>query len=355
MLFILNYKNKSSKHLLMIFLVLVFSFQLISAQSNSKDNTEPSWVYLKKADNFKEQGDYSTAIIEARKARLRFIEEQLDEYFLMVKETFTEKTDYELMKLVNAKEIQLKKDDIYPEYHELMGDLYMLTDFLEEAEKEYKISLEQKNFFDYTDKVIEIKYKLAEVYNKKRNYELEDIVYREILEEYFEQKSGDYWNRMKYNIRKDQTLSHVFRIYRVDGIKYLEALFKVGRRAALLKRKNESLFYLANAAIVWMTYYNIFIKNYNYNFQYSSPVDFINYLSNRNIFEYLSEDYLIHEIMFYIAYNFYLNDQDVIMNQFFELSRKFGAGTDEEEILIDRIAFLLENRGYVITYEEIIR
>lgn len=333
--------------------VNIYDLVIMSREADA-EKSEPSWTYLKRAENLKEQGNYAAALIEAKRAKVKFIEEKLNVYYEMIREKYREKTAYELKKMVRAMEKELKLNDNYPQFHELMGDLYTLTDFLVEAEKEYKIALSQKEFFDYPDKVLEIKYKLAAVYGMQNRYDLEDIAYREILTSYEALKPADFWARIRVNIRKDQTLSHVFRIYRVDGIQYLQALYKVGRRSALLKRRDDALFYLSNAAIVWMTYYNELIKKRDMNFQYTAPVDFINYVTKNNLFEYISEDYLIHEIMFYTGYCYFVNGDEQIMRLYFDLAKMFSKGTDKEEEIADRIAFLLDNRDHRMTYDEII-
>lgn len=327
---------------------------VIMSREPANSSAEPSWTFLKRAENLKEQGNYAAALIEAKRAKVKFIEEKLSVYYEDIKAKHRDKTGYELKKMVRAKEKELKLNDNYPQFHELMGDLYTLTDFLIEAEKEYKIALSQKVYFDYPDKVLEIKYKLADVYGKQNRYDLEDIIYREILTAYDALKPADFWARIKVNIRKDQTLSHVFRIYRVEGIQYLQALYKVGRRSALLKRGDDSLFYLSNAAIVWMTYYNELIKKRDLNFQYTAPVDFINYVTKNNLFEYISEDYIIHEIMFYIGYNYFVTGDEEIMRLYFDLAKMFSKGTDKEEEIADRIAFLMSNRDHRMTYDEIV-
>ncbi|MCG8572758.1 MAG: MC/SLC25 family protein [Spirochaetes bacterium] len=319
-----------------------------------KKEHQPSWVYLRTAENLKEKGDYAQAIIHAKKARKSYINEKLAKYFEELREEHQDKTSYEILKIVDHKEEELKINDDYPAYHELLGDLYVLTDFLSEAEKEYQLALKQKAFLEYPDKILELKYKLADVYHRNHQYELEDLVYREIVEGYFAQKNIEYWNRMRYNIRKDQTLSHVFRIYRNEGIKYLKALYKIGFRSALLKRKDESLFYLANAAITWMTFNNDYVKQFYFDFQYAGPIDFINYITNKNVYEYYSDNDIMNEIMFYIGYNFYLNNEAEIMDHFFQLANKFSLTNEQREEMDDRIYYLLTHPGHMITYDEIL-
>ena len=313
-----------------IIFVLFILFSVSATIFSDDKNDDPSWVYLKKAENLKENGEYSLAIIEARKARMKYLDEEINKYYASIKNIYTDRIEYELKKMVTKKRDELLLNDNYPQYHELMGDLYVLTNFLDEAEKEYKIALSQKSSFAYPQKYIEIKYKIADIYGKKNNYELQDIVYREITEEYFNKKSDSYWNRIKINIKDDLTLNHVFRIYRIDGIEYLEAIYKIGRRSALLRRKNEeSLFYLANAAIVWMTYYSNLIKKYHIDFQYSNPSDFINYISKDRLYEYEIRDY------------------------YFKLALIFSKGTKREEEMKKRIDYFNLDKDYILSYDEI--
>ena len=336
-----------------IFLLLFILSALVLIYSKDNGN-DPSWVYLKRAENMKENGEYSLAIIEAKKARMKYFEEEIAKYYESIRDIYTDKIEYELKKMVDKKRDELLANDNYPQYHELMGDLYVLTNFLDEAEKEYKIALTQKRYFAYPHKYIEIKYKIADIYNKENNYELQDIVYREITEEYFNTKNESYWNRIKINIKNDQTLNHVFRIYRIDGIEYLEAIYKIGRRSALLRRKNEeSLFYLANAAIVWMTYYSNLIKKSNFDFQYSNPSDFINYISKDRLYEYQTKEYIIDEIFFFIGYVFHVENEYEIRDYYFNLALIFSKGTKREEELRKRINYFNLDKDYILTYDEI--
>ena len=315
---------------------------------------EPSWVYLKRAENLKEKGEYAFAIMEAQKARKVFIKEKIDHYYKMIREIHKDKIEYELTKMIDRKEEELLKNDNYPQYHELMGDLYILTDFIDKGEEEYQKALSQKKYFEYPQKIIEIKYKIANIYNKKTDYELEDIIYREITKEYFDTKNKEYWERIRYNIKKDPSLSHVFRIYRIDGIEYLQALYRIGRRSALLQRKSDALFFLVNAATVWMTYYSNLIKKYHFEFQYSSPTDFINYISKKRIYEYQSEDYMMDEILFFIGYIYLLENEEEIKDHYFNLAKIFSKNTKREEEINNRIEYFKKDKEHILTYEEFI-
>ncbi|HOV13241.1 MAG TPA: hypothetical protein PK771_03065 [Spirochaetota bacterium] len=215
--------------------VIIFLFLTFFLYSQ-KSKDEPSWIYLKKAENLKSQMDYATALTMARKAKQVRIQEKLDIYRDDVFKKQRDKTEYEIKKMVAQKREQLIENDDYPEYHELMGDLYYLTGFLSESIKEYKTTILQKNSFEYPQKLVEVKYKLANVYEKVFDYELSDIIYREITEMFFKKRKQDFWNRIQLNIKDDPTLEKVMRIYRVDGIEYLKALYKVGKRSALIGR-----------------------------------------------------------------------------------------------------------------------
>ena len=340
---------KSKSILFLLFFLLI----TILVYSNDKSD-DPSWVYLKRAENMKENGEYSLAIIQAKKARMKYLNEEINKYYEKIREIHRDKIEYELKKMVDKKREELLRNDNYPQYHELMGDLYVLTNFLDEAEKEYKIALSQKNNFAYPHKSIEIKYKLADIYSKKNNYELQDIIYREITEGFFNKKNDSFWNRIKINIKNDLTLNHVFRIYRIDGIEYLEAIYKIGRRSALLRRKNEeSLFYLANAAIVWMTYYSNLIKKHHFDFQYSNPTDFINYISKDRLYEYETKEYIIDEIFFFIGYVFHVENELEIRDYYFKLALIFSKGTKREEELKKRINYFNFDKDYILSYDEI--
>lgn len=317
------------------------------------DLSEPYWVYLKRAENLKQKGDYSQAIIEARRSKKAFIEGKLQKYYENIRAEHRDMIEYELAKMMADKKKELLQNDDFPQYHELLGDLYIHTDFLEEALAEYERALSQKDFFEYSQKYIEIKYKIAGIHNKNMNYELEDIYYREIVDEYLKTKNKEYWGRVRFNIKSAPSLIRVFRIYRIDGIEYLQALYKIGRRSALLERNSEALFYLSNAAIVWMTYYSKLIKKHHYKFQYSSPSDFINYITKRKNYELESEDYIIDEILFFIGYVYRLEGQDEIREHYYNLARIFSKGTKMEEDIKNLIEYLKKDKKHILTYEEL--
>ncbi len=334
----------------LFFTLMLTQFFLFSQKSNK----EPSWVYLKRAENLKIKGEYAQAIIEARKARATFIEEKIEKFYIETRNTNPDKTEYEIKKIVEQKKATLMTDDNYPQYHELMGDLYTLTGLLNEAENEYKKALSGAKYFDYLQKNIEVRYKLADVYTKKRDYELADIVYREIVNDYFKAKEEDFWNRVRYNIKNDITLSHVFRIYRIDGIEYLHALYKIGFRSALLNRKEDAIFFLANAAIVWMTYYSSLIKKVDTDFQYASPADFVPFLENKSKYEYSNDDYIIDEIMFFIGYIYGLDKNYKIRDSFFNLALTFSKNTSKRSEIFNRIEYFKRDPEHILGYEEFI-
>jgi|GEM_PF-1194976 len=341
---------KKNKKIIIFLLLHLFLFNI---NPKDKNVSEPSWVYLKKAENLKEKGEYSLAIIEARKSREIFINEKLELYYEEIRDLHRDKIEYELITMKKEKEQELLQNDNYPQYHELMGDLYVLTNLMEEAENEYKTALAQKKYLEFPQKALEIKYKIAEIHNKKSEFELADIVYREILKDYFELKHKEYWDRIRENINKDKTLEYVFKIYRIEGMEYLKALYMIGRRAAILQRKKEAMFYLVNAAIVWMTHYSNLIKKYHFDFQYSNPTDFINYIAKRKIYEYESEELLMDEILFFIGYIYYLDKDAKLYDYFFNLAKIFSKNTNKEIEIKNRIDYLLKVKDHIITYEEL--
>ena len=188
---------------------------------------------------------------------------------------------------------------------------------------------------------------------------MEDIIYREITKEYFNKKNKEYWDRIRTNIfgsndiKGDITLNHVFKIYRVDGIEYLNALYKIGRRSALLQKKSEALFYLANAAIVWMTHTADQIKKYYYDFQYASPIDFINYITKDRLFEYNTQDFIMDEIFFFIGYVYFMDKSIQLSNHYFNLAVLYSKGTNREEELKKRIEYLNIDSSYMISLDEL--
>jgi hypothetical protein len=314
---------------------------------------EPSWVYLKKAENLCQNGSYSEAVIEARNARKKFINEQLDKYFTDIYYVNKDKTEYEIKKMVDKRREELYLDDNYPSFHELIGDLYVKTNFIDEAIKEYRNALSQKKYFEYPQKNIELKYKIAHVYHKKNEYELEDVFYREIVKDYLDSKSNEYWNRLKNKINNEPSLNNIFRIYKLNGIEFLEALYKIGRRSSILQRDKEALFYLTNAAVIWMTYYSTIIRKYYDDFKYSNPVDFLNFLSKNRIEEYSTNDFFIDEIFFYIGYTFLIVKKNDLKDYYFNLALSFSKDTKDYEDLKDRINYFKIDKNYFLKLEEL--
>lgn len=337
-------------NLVAVFCVLSFSL-LFGLEAK-----DPSWVYLKRAENWKDKGDYINAMSEARKAKARYIEEVLEVYWQELLQKHPEETDYELKKLLKQKEQQLKVTDNYPQYHNVMGDLYIQTNFLQEAEAEYKLVLEQQKFLDYPDQVIEVQYKLAALYSSRGNLDLEEMIYREIASGFFVQRNQEYWNRIRYNIREDITLSHAFKIYRLeDGMKYFHALYKIGKREAIAQRVNDSLFYLSCAAIVWMTYFSQEIRKDQSGFQYDGPSQFLNYLNNPAFsMDIVGNDFLMDKVMFYIGYNYFLNREYKIMSHYFDLAIAFADKIGRGNLIRDRVNYLNQNRSHILTYKELL-
>lgn len=337
-----------SKNSLVLFLFISIT-SLFAA-----DNSDPSWVHLQRASNFIERKDFANALTEARKARNRRIEEELDVYWEEINKNFPEKTRYELIRMKQDRESVLRTGDNYPQYNYIIADIYAGTNFLDEAEKEYRKALDNGRFLDYPDQIIEIKYKLASLYNKKGSIFLEEMMYRDILKDFFKQRNQEYWDRIRYNIREDLTLNYVFKIYRLDGMKYLEALYKLGRHEAIMQRRNESLFLLSCAAIVWMTYYGNEIKKTASDFQFEGPVDFINYINNQRFLRYINEDFIVDKLMFYIGYNHFINRDYEISSHYFKLSLIYAERTGRTVMLRDKINYLSNNKDHVLTYEEIL-
>lgn len=335
---------KKNSFISLFFVVIFFIF--------SEELKEPSWVYLKKAENFIEQKEYAKALIEAKKAKRAYINEKLAIYYEELKGKYKNLVEFELESLLKKKENELLLNDNYPAYHEVLGDIYLKTGFPSQAIEEYKKALEQKKFFEYPQKEIEIKYKLTDVYTLLKEYEIAEIWYLEILEGYFSKKSQEFWSRIKYHIKEDISLNRVFKIYRIDGIEYLKALYKVGRRNAILQRKEDALFYLANAAIVWMTYYANVIRTYHYGFQYSGPSDFINYIAKKRLYEYESKDFIMDEIFFFIGYVYLTLGNDKLKDYYFNLAKIFSKNTDKEEEINSRIELFKINKNYRLTHQD---
>jgi tetratricopeptide (TPR) repeat protein len=338
-----------------IFLLFLFIFTINTFSFSEKSKSEePSWVYLKRAENLKEKGEFSQAIVEARKAKEIFVTEELNKFYEKIREEDREKTDYELKKIVESKRLEMMQKDNYPEYHELMGDLYVETNFLQEAGKEYKKAIDQKKYFDYPKKLIELKYKLGETYEKESNYEAADIIYREIVEGYYKKKQPDFWTRLRGYVKQDPSLTRIFRLYREDGIEYFKAFYKIGRRSALLQRPDDALFYLANAGVVLMTLEANIIKKSDYGFQYSGPVDFIKYYPKKERTLNLSEvSNNFDETMFFIGYANKLKGKEDLKNYYFDLALKFSRGTTNEQEIKNRIDYFKIDKDHLLSYEEL--
>ena len=338
-----------------LFFILSFIFFNISAEEIKKD--EPSWVYLKRAENLKEKGEYALAVTEANYAKRVYINEKLATYYDTLRNDIKNRnmTDYEIKKVVEEKRKAVMVDDEYPAYHELLGDLYVLTGFLDEADREYKKAISQKDFFEYSEKLIEIKYKQADIYKKRNEFDIASVVYGEIIANYLSLRKSEFWDRIRLNIKDDPSLERCFRIYRIEGIQYMRALFEQGKRSALLQRPDDALFYLVNAAIVWMTYYDSLIKNYQNSFQYTNPIDFISYLSNKRINKNISQEdsAIIDDIMFFLGYSSLLKDNEDIANYYFDIAIAFSKNSGRENEITNKVEYLRRNKDYRITYSEL--
>jgi len=257
--------------------------------------------------------------------------------------------------MIDAKRKELYVNDNYPDFHEIMGDIYSATGFTEESITEYKKALSQESYFTFPQTLLQINYKLADVYLKRKDYELADIIYREITAGLFKTKNQDYWERIRYNIEKDPSISHVFRIYRIDGIEYMKALYMIGKRSALLQRKKESIYYLTLASIIWMTYYDSLIKIYHFDFQYSGPADFIPYLKKKDIVGNIPpEDYLMDRIFFFIGYLYHISGDNDLQKYYFNLSLAFGIHEEKFSQIKKLIEYFDLNSAYKLQYDEII-
>ncbi|HPO49885.1 MAG TPA: hypothetical protein PLO89_06115 [Spirochaetota bacterium] len=335
------------------FILLFFITAFCIHSQNSK--YEPSWIYLKKAENFKEKRDYASALTMARLAKQVRIEEKLESYKKELYDKHKDKTEYEIKKIVAGKKDALIESDNYPEYHELVGDLYYLTGFLEEAIKEYKITVEQKNFFEYSEKIIEVKYKLGNVYEKIFDYELADIVYREIVDIFIKKRKDDFWDRIKINIKDDPTLEKVMRIYRIEGMEYMKAFYKVGKRASIIGRSKEALFYLSVACVLWMTHRGSEIKKERFDFQYSNLLDFLNLVTKKEFKDYVTDkNYLIDETLFFIGYSCSQENEDISAIRYYDLAKKFSVGSKREESINNRIEYLKNSPEHRLSYDEVI-
>lgn len=317
---------------------------------------DPSWVHLKRAENLTAKGEYSEAMSEVRKARACHIDEALMRYWNKLVVENPDKTEYELKKLLQKEEQKLKVSDNYPQYHNIVGDLYVKTNFLSEAEREYKLVLEQQDFLDYPDEILNVHYKLAELYSVRGDLDLEEMTYLKIISEFIATKKESYWERIRYNIRQDITLSHIFKVYRLDnGMKYFNALYNIGRHAAIAQKRDESLFYLGCAAIVWMTHFSDEIRKSQPDFHYTGPVNFINYINNPAFKIVLTEDFVFDKLMFFIGYNHFLNGNVQERDHYFNLAKSFAAKTGRENAVGDFIDYLVAHPEHVLTYQEILK
>ena len=314
--------------------------------------SEPSWVYLKRAENLSHKGEYAQAIIEARKARDAQFNERVEEYYQQMKAIYKEKTDYEVRKIVNEKKSDFLNEDTFPQYHELLGDLYVATGFLDEAEDEYRLALKSKAYFEYSQAELEIKYKLSDVYGKKLDFDLQDITNREICENFFASKEKDLWNRIKFNIKTDPSLSHVFRVYRLEAIEYMKALYSIGKHAVMQQRKDDGLFYLTLATIVWMTSCSDLIKRNVYDFSYAGPTDFIVVLNDIQKYQYVTDETIIEEILFYIGYAYHIDHNYKIRDNYLELAETFAANSAKRNKISILCETLRRDSSHKLTYEE---
>ena len=145
------------------------------------------------------------------------------------------------------------------------------------------------------------------------------------------------------------------RIYRIDGIEYLKALYKIGKRSAIIGRNKEALFYLSVATVVWMTFHGQQLKIDRMDFQYSNLLDFLNFINKREFKEYInSREYLIDDILFFIGYISILEKEEGVAQHYFNLSQIFSRGTKKEEIIKNRIEYLKLDKEHRFSYDELI-
>ncbi|MBP5706375.1 MAG: hypothetical protein J6W76_03740 [Spirochaetales bacterium] len=333
-------------------IVLLSLFSCVFVISAQEASAEPSWVYLKRAENLKHKGEYAQAILEARKAKSAQFNERVEEYYQLMKSVHKDKTDYEVRRIVNDKKSDFLEEDTFPEYHELMGDLYAATGFLDEAEDEYRAALKAKAYFEYSQKELEIKYKLSDIYEKKLDFDLQDITDREICEDFFASKDKDLWQRIKFNIKTDPSLSHVFRVYHLEGIEYMKALYAIGKHAVMQQRKDDGLFYLTLATIVWMTSCSDLIKRNVYDFSYAGPTDFIVVLNDIQKYQYVTDETIIEEILFYIAYAYHIDHNYKIRDNYLELAETFAANSAKRNKISILCETLRRDSSHKLTYEE---
>jgi tetratricopeptide (TPR) repeat protein len=332
--------------------LLLLLFSAVISVFAQEQLSEPSWVYLKRAENLSHKGEYAQAILEARKAKTAQFNERVEEYYQLLKAANKDKTDYEVRRMVNDKKSDFQKEDTFPQYHELMGDLYVATGFLDEAEEEYRFALQAKAYFEYPQEELELKYKLSDVYGKRLDFDLQDITDREICESFFASKEKDLWQRIKFNIKTDPSLSHVFRVYRLEGTEYMRALYSIGKHAVLQQRKDDGLFYLTLAAIVWMTGCSDLIKRNVYDFSYAGPTDFIVVLNDIAKYQYVTDETIIEEILFYIAYAYHIDHNYKIRDNYLELAETFAANSSKRNKISILCETLRRDSSHKLTYEE---
>ena len=62
----------------------------------------------------------------------------------------------------------------------------------------------------------------------------------EIINGFFSTKKDTFWDRIRYNIRQDITLSHIFKVYRLDnGMKYFNAPRPTIRQMSLISSSEQ--------------------------------------------------------------------------------------------------------------------
>ena len=333
-------------------IVLLSLFSCVFVLFAQESLSEPSWVYLKRAENLKHKGEYAQAILEARRAKAAQFNERVEEYYQLMKSVHKDKTDYEVRRIVNDKKDDFLEEDTFPQYHELMGDLYVATGFLDEAEDEYRAALQAKAYFEYPQKGLEIRYKLSDIYEKKLDFDLQDIMNREICEDFFASKDKDLWQRIKFNIKTDPSLSHVFRVYRLEGIEYMKALYSIGKHAVMQQRKDDGLFYLTLAAIVWMTSCSDLVKRNVYDFSYAGPTDFIVVLNDIAKYQYVTDETIIEEILFYIGYAYHIDHNYKIRDNYLELAQTFASNSSKRNKIGILCETLRRDANHILRYEE---
>ena len=210
-----------------IYIAIVFTLKFIltlnlSFGIDDTANAQPSWVYKAQGDKLKSNGDYGQALILYKKARDQHINEEIQSYYQFLKKENKLKTEFELKQITSHFKKQLLENDLFPDIHEAIGDIYYYSDLIDLAINEYITALNQKEYFSYKEKEIEIYYKLADCYQAKNEITESVSIMRKII-----QFDKNFYFQLPRKITKNSYENNIWpRINKMEDKSFFEKMYE---------------------------------------------------------------------------------------------------------------------------------